>query len=198
MRATQQKRQLPGNPHWTGTAQATSLPDKDAAHCNKRLILFSLDFPARQGCRRPRSSRIPYPKRHGGGLFAGRGRSTSHHRSRGSGIPHPSGGDTSPPKGKDRQRMARSAHDARFERSMQLGGAPWQDSHPMYDSRGLCGEKGPSLARSSRYAFPNGGLQRFSDTWRANIAKASSFWMHGGDLLPGKGAFPVRGPFRNA
>ena len=52
--------------HWTGTAQATSLPDKDAAHCNKRLILFSLDFPARQGCRRPRSSRIPYPKRHGG------------------------------------------------------------------------------------------------------------------------------------
>lgn len=31
MRATQQKRRLLGNPHWTGTAQATSPLDKDAA-----------------------------------------------------------------------------------------------------------------------------------------------------------------------
>ena len=68
----------------------------------------------------------------------------------------------------------------------------------MYDSRGQCSEKGPSLARSARYAFPNGALQRFSDAWRGNIAKASSFWMHGGDMLPGRDAFLVRGPFRDA
>ena len=71
----------------------------------------------------------------------------------------------------------------------------WQDSRAMHDPRGQCGEKGPSLARSARYAFPKGGLRRFSDAWRAYLANASSFWMHGGDMLPGRGAFPVRGPF---
>ena len=76
--------------------------------------------------------------------------------------------------------------------------AGWQDSRAVRDSRGQCSEKGPSLARYARYAFPNGALQRFSDAWRAYLAKASSFWMHGGDMLPGKGAFPVRGPFGNA
>ena len=74
----------------------------------------------------------------------------------------------------------------------------WQDSRTMHDSRGPCSEKGPSLARSARHAFPKGGLRGFSDAWRANIAKASSFWMHGGDMLPGRGAFPVRGPFGDA
>ena len=71
----------------------------------------------------------------------------------------------------------------------------WQDSRAVHDSRGQCSEKGPFPARSSRGAFPKGDLRGFSDTWRANIAKASSFWMHGGDMLPGRGAFPVPGPF---
>ena len=71
----------------------------------------------------------------------------------------------------------------------------WQDSRAVRDSRGLCSEKGPSLARSTRYAFPKGDLQRFSDAWRANLAKISSFWTHSGDMLPGRGAFPVRGRF---
>lgn len=97
MRAIRQERQMLGNPHWTGTAQATSPLDKDAADQEVR------------GFRIPNGT---------GGLFAGRGRSTSHHRSSGSGIPHPSGEGTSPPKGKDRQRMARSAHDGWFEGSM--------------------------------------------------------------------------------
>ena len=68
----------------------------------------------------------------------------------------------------------------------------------MHDSGDQCGEKGPSLARSARYAFPKGGLQGFSDAWRAYLANASSFWIHGGDILPGRGAFPVRGPFWDA
>lgn len=99
MRTIQQKRQLPGNlaldrdvtGDWAGTTRAASPLDKDAADQEVR------------GFRIPNGT---------GGLFAGRGRSTSHHRSTGSGIPHPSGEGTSPPKGKDRQRMARSAHDA--------------------------------------------------------------------------------------
>ena len=71
----------------------------------------------------------------------------------------------------------------------------WQDSHVVHDSRGLCSEKIPFVARSSRGVFPKGDLQGISDTWRANLAKVSSFWMHGGDMLPGRGAFPVRGTF---
>ena len=74
----------------------------------------------------------------------------------------------------------------------------WQDMRAVHDSRGQCSEKGPSLARSARYAFPKGDLRGFSDTWRAYLAKASSFWIHGGDMLPGRGAFPVRGPFGDA
>ena len=71
----------------------------------------------------------------------------------------------------------------------------WQDSRAVHDSRGLCSEKIPFVARSSRDASSDGDLQGFSDTWRANLAKVSSFWMHGGDMLPGRGAFPVRGAF---
>ena len=71
----------------------------------------------------------------------------------------------------------------------------WQDSRVVHDSRGLCSEKIPFVARSSRGVFPKGDLQGISDTWRANLAKVSSFWMHGGDMLPGRGAFPVRGTF---
>ena len=71
----------------------------------------------------------------------------------------------------------------------------WQDSRVVHDSRGLCSEKIPFVARSSRGVFPKGDLQGISDTWRANLAKVSSFWMHGGDMLPGRGAFPVRGAF---
>ena len=71
----------------------------------------------------------------------------------------------------------------------------WQDSRAMHDSRGLCSEKGPFLARYSRSVSSNGDLQGFSDAWRAYLAKASSFRMRGGDILPRRGPFPVRGLF---
>ena len=71
----------------------------------------------------------------------------------------------------------------------------WKDLRAVHDSRGLCSERGPSQARSSRDAFPKGDLRGFSDTRRAYLAKASSFWMHGARILPGRGAFPVPGPF---
>ena len=81
------------------------------------------------------------------------------------------------------------------ERSSVRG---WQDSRAVHDSRGLCSESGPFMARSSRGVFPNGCLRGFSDAWRAYPAKASSFWIHGGDMLPRTGDFPVRGHFRDA
>ena len=74
----------------------------------------------------------------------------------------------------------------------------WQDLRAVHDLRGTRSEKGPFLARSSRGVFPDDCLQDFSDARRAYLAKASSFWMHGGDMLPRTGAFPVRGPFGNA
>ena len=73
--------------------------------------------------------------------------------------------------------------------------AGWQDSRAVHDSRGPCSEKGPFLARSSRGVSSDGDLQGFSDTWRAYLAKASSFWMHGARILPRTGDFPVRGHF---
>ena len=73
----------------------------------------------------------------------------------------------------------------------------WQDLRAMHDLRGLCSEKGPSLARYSPGVFPNGDLQGILNTWRAYLAKTSSFWMHGGDILPGRGVFTVRGSFGN-
>ena len=119
MRTIQQKRQLPGNlaldrdvtGDWAGTTRAASPLDKDAAHCNKRLILFSLDFPARQGCRRPRSSRIPYPKRHERLPYQTRMLGLAPPKLKRRSIPS-FGEGVSSPKGQDRQRMARSAHDA--------------------------------------------------------------------------------------
>ncbi len=36
------------------------------------------------------------------------------------------------------------------------------------------------------------------NTWGAYLAKTSSFWIHGGDILPRKGVFPVRDSFGNA
>ena len=74
----------------------------------------------------------------------------------------------------------------------------WQDSRGVHDSRGLCSESGPFMARSSRGVFPNGCLRGISDAWRAYPAKASSFWIHGDDMLPQTGDFPVRGYFRDA
>ena len=65
-----------------------------------------------------------------------------------------------------------------------FGGAGWQDSRVVRDLRGPCSEKAPFVARSSRGAFPKGDLQGFSDTWRAYLAIASSFRIHGGDMLP--------------
>ena len=81
------------------------------------------------------------------------------------------------------------------ERSVVRG---WQDSRAVHDSRGLCSEKSPFLARSSRGVSSNGGLRGFSDAWRAYLAKASSFRMHGARILPRTGDFPVRGRFRDA
>ena len=52
------------------------------------------------------------------------------------------------------------------------------------------------MARYSRGASPNARLRGFSDAWRAYLAEASSFRMHGGDMLPRTGTFPVRGPLR--
>ena len=81
------------------------------------------------------------------------------------------------------------------ERSVVRG---WQDSRAVHDSRGLCSESGPFMARSSRGVFPNGCLRGISDAWRAYPAKASSFWIHGDDMLPQTGDFPVRSYFRDA
>ena len=61
--------------------------------------------------------------------------------------------------------------------------------------RGLCSEKCPFLARYSRGVSSHGGLRGLSDAWRTCLAKASSFRMHGVRILPGRGDFPVRGPF---
>ena len=58
------------------------------------------------------------------------------------------------------------------ERSVVRG---WQDSRAVHDSRGLCSERSPFLARPSRRAFPKGGLRGFSDAWRAYLAKGSPF-----------------------
>ena len=80
-------------------------------------------------------------------------------------------------------------------RNTQRNTQEWQDSRVAHDSGGLCSEKTPFVARSSRGVFPKGDLQGISDTCRANLAKVSSFWMHGSDMLPGRGAFPVRGTF---
>ena len=70
-----------------------------------------------------------------------------------------------------------------------------QEERAVHDSRGLCSEKGSFLARSSRGVSSDGDLRGFSDAWRAYLAKASSFWIHGGDILPRRGPFPVRGLF---
>ncbi len=135
------------------------------------------DFPARRGCHRPKSSGILYPKRLGR-------------------LP-PLDGDartcTTEPEETKHPILQRRRLVA--ERSGVRG---WQDSRGVHDSRGLCSESGPFMARSSRGVFPNGCLRGFSDAWRAYPAKASSFWIHGGDMLPRTGDFPVRGHFRDA
>ena len=46
----------------------------------------------------------------------------------------------------------------------------WQDLRAVHDSRGLCSESGPFMARSSRGVFPNGCLRGFSDTRRRYAA----------------------------
>ena len=117
MRATQQKRRLLGNPHWTGTAQATSPLDKDAADQEVR------------GFRIPNGT---------GGLFAGQGRSTSRHQSRGNGIPILQG--RAP-----RHRKAKIARGWQDLRTMHDSRGPWRDSRAVHDLRGLC--SGDSLAR---------------------------------------------------
>ena len=71
----------------------------------------------------------------------------------------------------------------------------WQDLRAVHDLRGARSERGPFMARYLRGVFPNGCLQGFSDTWRAYLAKASSFRMHGARILPRTGDFLVLGPF---
>lgn len=83
----------------------------------------------------------------------------------------------------------------RYLFSKRSGVRGWQDSRAVHDSRGLCSESGPFMARSSRGVFPNGCLRGFSDAWRAHPAKASSFRMHGAQILPRSPLFLVRGPF---
>ena len=73
--------------------------------------------------------------------------------------------------------------------------AGWQDLRAVHDSRGPCSEKGPFLARSSRGVSSDGDLRGISDAWRAYLAKASSFWMHGAQILPRSPPLLVRGPF---
>ena len=135
------------------------------------------DFPARRGCHRPRSSGILYPKRLGR-------------------LP-PLDGDTrtctTEPEETKHPVLQRRYLDT--ERSSVRG---WQDLRAMRDSRGPCSEKGPFLARSSRGVSSDGDLRGISNAWRAYLAKASSFWIHGGDMLPRTGDFPVRGRFRDA
>ena len=135
------------------------------------------DFPARRGCHRPKSSGILYPKRLGRlPPLDGDGRTCT----------------TEPEETKHPVLQRRYLFS---ERSVVRG---WQDSRAVHDSRGLCSEKSPFLARSSRGVSSNGGLRGFSDTWRAYLAKASSFRMHGARILPRTGDFPVRGHFRDA
>ena len=83
-------------------------------------------------------------------------------------------------------------------RSLALFGGGWQDLRAVHDLRGPCSEKCPFLAGSSRGVSSNGGLRGISDAWRACLAKASSFRMHGVRILPGRGDFPVRDRFRDA
>ena len=97
--------------------------------------------------------------------------------------------------------IAGGSHCSAAQRLRALGwfaDAGWQDLRAVHDSRGPCSEKGPFLARYSRGVSSDGDLRGFSDTWRAYLAKASSFRMHGVRILPGRGDFPVRGHFRDA
>lgn len=74
----------------------------------------------------------------------------------------------------------------------------WQDLPIVHDLREFGREKGALMARYPRDVFPNGALQGILNTWRTYLAKTSSFWMHGGNILPREGVFSVRGPFGNA
>ena len=112
------------------------------------------DFPARRGCHRPRSSGIPYPKRLG----------------------------RLPPLDKNARTCTTELEETKhpiLQRRRLVAERPsvrgWQDLRAVHDSRGLCSESGPFMARSSRGAFPKGGLRGFSDAWRAYLARASSF-----------------------
>ena len=66
----------------------------------------------------------------------------------------------------------------------------WQDLRAMHDLRGLCSEKGPSLARCSRGVFPNGDFaghfeyiesiscqnQLILDAWWRYLAREGRFY----------------------
>ena len=94
--------------------------------------------------------------------------------------------------------IAGGSHCSAARRLRALGwfaDAGWQDLRAVHDSRGPCSEKGPFLAGSSRGVSSDSDLRGFSDTWRAHLAKASSFWMHGARILPRSPPLLIRGPF---
>ena len=94
--------------------------------------------------------------------------------------------------------IAGGSHCSAAQRLRALGwfaDAGWQDLRAVHDSRCPCSEKGPFLARYSRGVSSNGDLRGFSDTWRAHLAKASSFWMHGAQILPRSPPFSSEAPF---
>ena len=83
-------------------------------------------------------------------------------------------------------------------RSQGLANAEsWQDLRAVHDSRGLCSEKGPFLAGSSRGVSSNGDLQGFSDTWHAYLPKPAHFeytaatHCHEGALFPSEAFFGI-------
>ena len=153
---------------------------------------------ARRGCTQAAGGQT---QRYGANALTPRRTTRSGRRGRSHGIHWP-GGAASHKAGyrrtshKRRPSLPRPARGR--SKTLKRNTQEWQGLRAVYDSRDPCSEKGPFLARSSRYAFPKGDLRGFSDAWRAYLAKASSFWMHGGNMLPGRGAFPVRGRFWDA
>lgn len=79
----------------------------------------------------------------------------------------------------------------------RFGETGWQDIRAMYDLWVLDGKKGALLGKIFTMCIPKQRLQGFLDTRRVNLAKTSSFWIHGGDVLPLRGVISVRGLLEN-
>lgn len=109
-----------------------------------------------------------------------------------------------------RQRRVRRLRGGRDSAGRKDGGGceaegpewgPWgvARNHSLIWRTTMAGQRGGvgRVARSPRGVFPNGGLQGYLDTRRANLAKTSSFWIHGADVLPLRGVISVRGLLEN-